>query len=72
MQIPRDSNATLRTVRGKQNSLMEYPYITIFGYFSSYYFMYRNYKTSGGETPMEQASSGEQKMLSRWGQGVKW
>lgn len=58
MQIPRDSNAILRTMRGKQNSLMVYPYITIFGYFSSYYFMDKNYKTSGEETRMEQASSG--------------
>ena len=64
MQIPRDSNAVLRTMRGKQNSLMVYLYITIFCNFSSFYFMDRNYKTSGGETPVEQASSGSQKMRS--------
>ena len=53
MQIPRDSNAILRTMRGKQNSLMGYPYITIFHYCSSFYFMDRNYKTSGGEAPVD-------------------
>lgn len=48
MQIPRDSNTILRTMRGKQNSLMGYPHITILRYCSSFHFTDRNYTTSGG------------------------